>query len=262
MLTVRRTIGTAVIAAVSAMAAIAPAAQAHPRSDPIAVTACAPSGCTESTTVTVPGGGAGETTTDNIPASSTQGSINLQPAGPSDQQVFDGLVSTLLDNNPGLISPKLNQRSKRILTCVFLSYLPFTGDYADKTDAVVLGHIYQALVLDACLQLALSFPPTPAAVDTASSAGARCPRFNAAVALQVTRSRSGYRGVISSKARRPAGRSPAVISCRRSGPGLLLTIRPRVRGQKLRRVVDAKLGIAYANPGKKPVSVHTTFKVN
>lgn len=262
MLTVRRTIGTGVIGAIAAIAAITPAAQARPQSDPIAVAACAGDGCTESTTVTVPGGGAGETTTDNIPASSTRGSINLQPAGPSDQQDFDGLVSTLLDNNPGLVSPKLNQRSKRILTCVFLSYLPFASDNPDDVDRVVNARLLQPLVLDACLQLALSFPPTPAAIDEASSAAARCARFDAAMTLQITRSRSGYRGVISSKAHRPAGRSPAVISCRRSGRGLLLTIRPRRRGQKLPKVVGSSLGIAYANPGKKPVTVHTTFKVN
>jgi hypothetical protein len=261
MLTVRRMIGIGVIGALAAIAAIAPAAQARPQLDPIAVTACASTGCTESTTVTVPGGGARETTTDNIPASSTQGEINLQPAGPSDQQVFDGLVNTLLDNNPGLIPTKLNQRSKRILTCVFLSYLPFISDNPDNVGRVVDAKLLQPLLLDSCLQLALSFPPTPAA-DSATSAAGGCARFDAAMTLQITRSRSGYRGVISSKAHPPTGRSPAVISCRRSGRGVLLTIRPRVRGQKLPRVVGRSLGIAYANPGKKPVTVHTTFKVN
>jgi hypothetical protein len=262
MLTVRRPIGVSVVAAAAVLAATAPAAQAAPRQDPTAVTACASTGCTESTTLSVPPGGAGETTTDSIPANSTQGSINLQPVGPSDQQAFDGLVNTLLDNNPGLISPKLNQRSKRILTCVFLSYLPFTSEYPDATSVVVTGTLLQVPLLNACLQLALSFPPTPAAADSAGSASARCARFDAAITLQITRSRSGYRGVIASKARRPTGRSPAVISCRRSGRGLLLTIRPRVRGQKLPKVVGPRLGIAYANPGKQPVSVHTTFKVN
>ncbi len=262
MLTTRHSIGIGVITAVAALVAVAPAAQAGPRSDPIAVAACASTGCTESTTLNVPAGGTGETVTDQIPASSTQGSINLQPAGPSDQQAFDDLVNSLLENNPGLIPTRLNQRSKRILTCVFVSYLPFTSNYPDATDVVVRGHIYQALVLNACLQLALSFPPTPAAVDSASSASARCAQFDAATTIQITRSRSGYRGVISGKAHRPAGRPPATITCRRSGRGLLLTIRPRVRGQKLRQVVGPMLGVAYANRTKKPVSVHTTFKVN
>jgi hypothetical protein len=250
MLTARCSLGICIVATVAAMGAIAPAAQA-----------CAKNGCTESTHLTVPAGGAGETLTDQIPASSTQGSINLQPAGLSDQQAFDGLVDTLLTDNPGLIPPKLNQRSKRILSCVFLSYLPFTSDYPDKAP-VATGSILQAFVLDACLQLALSFPPAPAAVDSASTAAAACARFDAAVTLQITRTRSGYRGVMSGKARRPSGRPPAVISCRRSGRGLLLTIRPRGRGRKLRQVIGAKLGIAYSNRTKKPVSVHTTFKVN
>jgi len=262
MLTARRSIGVGVITAVAAMAAIAPARQAGPRSDPIAVTACASTGCTESTQLTVPAGGSGETLTDQIPASSTQGSINLQPTTSNDQQDFDSLVSTLLENNPGLIPTKLNQRSKRILTCVFVSYLPFLSNDPNLTTVAVRGHIYQALVLNACLQLALSFPPTPAAVGSASSTSAQCARFDAATTIQITNSRSGYRGVINSKAHPPSGRSPATISCRRSGRGLLLTIRPRVRGQKLRQVIGPMLGVAYMNPTNKPVSVHTTLKVN
>jgi hypothetical protein len=261
MLTARRASGIGAITALIALAAIAPVAQGRPRPGPIAVTACASDGCTESTHLTVPAGGAGETLTDQIPASSTQGSINLQPEDRSDQQVFDGLVDTLVTDNPGLIPPKLNQRSKRILTCVFLSYLPFTGDYPDKTLAAT-GSILQAFVLDACLQLALSFPPTAAALERSSTAAAACARFDAAVTLKITRTRSGYRGVTSGKARRPPDRPPAVISCRRSGRGLLLTIRPRVRGRKLRQVVGTKLGVAYTNRTKKPVSVHTTFKLN
>jgi hypothetical protein len=232
MLTARR-IGIGFITAVAAMAAIAPATQAGRQRDPIAVTACAGTGCTESTTLTVPGDGAGQTMTDQIPSNSTQGSINLLPEGPSDQQVFDGLVSTLVEDNPGLIPTRLNQRSKRILTCVFVSYLPFTSDYPDRVDVAVRGALLQPAILNACLQLALSFPSPPAAAASASSASAKCPRFEAAVTLQITRSRSGYRGVIIGKAHRPSGRPPATISCRRSGQGLLLTIRPRARGQTL-----------------------------
>jgi hypothetical protein len=261
MLTSRR-IGIGFVTTVVAIAAIAPAAQSGRRPDPIAVTACAPAGCTESTTLSVPGGGQAETSTDQIPASSTRGSINLQPEGPSDQVVFDNLVSTLTEDNPGLIPPKLNQRSKRILTCVFVSYLPFTSDYPDDGGVAARGRFLQPLVLNACLELALSFPSAPAAADRASSASAKCPRFEAAVTLQITRSRTGYRAVISSKAHRTSGLTPAVISCRRSGRGLLLGIRPRARGRKLPQVIGPTLGIAYRNRTTRPLTVHTTFKVN
>ena len=200
--------------------------------------------------------------TDNIPPSSTQGSINLQPEGSSDQQAFDGLVGALMEDNPGLIPTRLNQRSKRILTCVFISYGPFVSDYPDSVGTAVVGQLLQPLILNACLQLALSFPSPPAAADSASSASAKCPRFEAAVTLQITRSRSGYRVVVNSKAHRPSGPPPATISCRRSGRGLLLSVRPRARGRKLPQVIGPTLGIAYRNPTNKPLTVHTTFKVN
>jgi len=262
MLTLRRTIGFGVIATVVGMAALAPAAQTHRASDPTAVAACAGLGCVESTTVTVPGPGEAETLTDKIPSDSTQGSINLQPAGPSDQQVFDGLVDDLLANNPGLIPPKLNRRSQRILTCVYVSYAGhIPSDYPDQVGSKVFAQLLQPLLLNACLDLALSFPNPPAAADTASAASGPCAQFGAAVTLQITRSRSGYKGVISSKASRPSRRQPATITCRRSGRGLVLTVRPRVRGQKLPQVVGPMLSVAYRNPTNKPVTVHTTFKV-
>lgn len=261
MLTAGRLFRVAVITAVAAMVSISSAADAGRKSNPIAVMACAPTGCTESTTLSVPAKGLGETMTDQIPASATQGSINLQPTSSTDQQDFDMLVSTLTEDNPGLIPTKLNQRSKRILTCVFVSYLPFTTNYPDKYLAVT-GQIFQAMVLNACLQLALSFPSPPAAADGAGAASVGCARFDAAVTIQLTHSRSGYRGVMNSKAHRPSQRPAATISCRRSGRGLLLTIQPRVRGQKLRQVVGPNLGVAYTNPTNKSVTVRTTLKVN
>ncbi len=242
------------------MAVAAPAAVARPASDPVAVTACAGEGCTETSNLTVPAGGQGETMTDQIPANATRGSINLQPEPSDDQKAFDGLVDTLLTDNTGLIPAKLNQRSKRILTCVYLSYLPFTGDYPD-TFRLLNGTTYQALVLDACLQLALSFPTPPAAADAARSGSGPCARFGAAVTLKVTRTRSGFSGVIN-RAGRPSGRHSATISCRRSGRGLSISIRPRVRGQKLRKAIGSNLGVAFVNPTKSSVGVRTTFKVN
>jgi hypothetical protein len=244
------------------MAAATPAVVARPASNPVAVTACAGDGCTETSNLTVPAGGQGETMTDQIPAGATQGSINLQPEDndPTGQKAFDGVVDTLLTDNPGLIPAKLNQRSKRILTCVYLSYLPFTGEYPD-TFRLLNGTTYQALVLDACLQLALSFPNPSAAADATRSGSGPCARFGAAVTLQVTRTRSGYSGVIN-RAGRPSGRHSATVSCRRSGRGLSISIRPRVRGQKLRKAVGSNLGVAFVNPTKSPVGVRTTFKVN
>jgi hypothetical protein len=263
MLTARRAFGIGAMIAFATLAAIAPAGYARPRSGPVARAACDGLDCVEQTTLTVPGPGTAETLANKIPSNATQGSINLQPAGPSDQQVFDSLVADLVANNPGLIPPKLNQRSKRILTCVFVSYSLFKipDDYPDKTGAVVGVQLLQPLLLNACLQLALSFPNPPAAADVARSASGPCARFGAAVTLQITRSRSGYRGVISSKARPPAPRQPATVTCRRSGRGLVLTVRPRVRGQKLAKVIGPVLSIGYMNPTHNAVTVHSTFKV-
>jgi hypothetical protein len=260
MVAARRSIGIVAIATVATIAANCADVQAGPRSDPLAVAACAPIGCTESTTLTLPAGGEGQAVTDAIPANATQGSINQQPTASTDQQDFDKLVNTLVSDNPNLIPPRLNQRSKRILTCVFVSYGPLAFNYGDENFPVALAHIFQALALNACLKLVLSFPS--GASDGARSASARCGRFDAAVAIQITHSRSGYSGVINGRTHRPSGRPPATISCRRSGRGVLLTIRPRVRGQRLRAVVGPMLSIGYRNPTNKPVSVATTFKVN
>jgi hypothetical protein len=248
MLTARRLFGIGVVVAAGAMAAAPPAALAFP-----------PEGGTETSKVTVGPGGEGETMTDTLPANATQGSINLQPEAGDDQKEFDGLVSTLVSD--GRVPGKLTQRSKRILTCVYVSYAAFVHDYPVE-NAVATGSIYQALVLDACLQLALSFPNTPAAADAARSAAGPCARFSAAVTMQVTRTRSGYRGVINTKARPPSGRQAANISCRRSGNGLLISVKPRVRGQTLRKAIGPNLGVAFVNPTKSPVGVRTTFTAN
>jgi hypothetical protein len=250
MLTSGRSLRIGVLVAVAATAASAPAA-----------VACNSTGCTETSQLTVPAGGSGETLTDRIPPGATKGSITIKPTDPGDQQVFDSLVDSLLENNPGLIPVKLNRRSQRILSCVYVSYLPFLSNFPDSAP-LASASIAQAMFLDACLQLALSFPPMPPAARSARSAKAACARFDAAVTLQVTHRRSGYSGTMIGKARRPSGRSPAVISCRRSGGGLRIDIRPRRRGQKLRKVIGPKLGVAFRNPTNKPVTVRTALTVN
>jgi hypothetical protein len=249
MLRVRRSfaIGLVVIGATSTLAAL-----------PTPAIAFGSHGGTEVSTGTAPADGTLLTHTDEIPADATQASFGVQPTPGTDPHAFDEITTVLVEDFPWLA--KTSKRSQAVLACAMLSYLPIVNKPMDQP--ITFSDVQlQVMVLNVCLRMALSIPSAPAARDRARSAATACGRLNPKVTLRLTHARGRYRGVVSS-AIRAASRPRLTVSCRRSGKGLVLTIRPRKRGQALRKAAGPTLAIGYRNPSRKPVGIRTTFKVN
>ncbi len=217
-------------------------------------------GGTETSTGTAPAEGALVTHTDDIPANATQGSLDAQPLPGTDPTAFDDVTAALVQTFPNLA--KNSKHSQAVLACVLLSYLPYTSGPRDEP--ITYSNVNLQLVfLNVCLRMALSIPNTPgtAARDRAHAAAGACGRLAKAVPILITRTRSGYTAVVNGKLR-PASRPGLAVSCRRSGKGFLLSVRPKKRGQTLRQAGSPTLAIAYSNRTTKPVGIRTTFKAN
>lgn len=113
---------------------------------------------------------------------------------------------------------------------MLLSFLPIRNSPPDQPytyDDVER----QVMLLQLCLQMAQA---VPAARDELRTATTACGRFDAGATVKVTHSSSGYRGTVTSKIHK-ASKPKLVVSCRRSGSGLLFKARPRKRGQTFAR---------------------------
>jgi hypothetical protein len=217
-----------------------------------------PNGGSETSTGTAPANGSLITATDTIPPRATQGSFAIQPLPGTDAGAFDDVTSVLVEDFPWLA--KQSRRSQAVLACVLMSYLPLAFTPPD--------HVYtfsdlelQAAMLNVCLRMALAIPKLPAAPAHALAAASACGRIDAAVGVKLTHSAAGYRVAVSGTIRKVT-RPRLTVTCRRRGKGVLLTVRPRKRGQSLRSAAGPKLAIAYANATSKPVGIRTTFTAN
>jgi hypothetical protein len=247
MRTVRRTLAVGLITTGSTVVmALTPSSlQAFPAN-----------GGSETSNGSAPAGGAELTHTDQLPSNATQGSIAVQPLSGDDLNSFNEMIGAVVDTFPN--TAKLSKKGQATLGCVLMSYLNIANQPQD--------HIFtfndlnlQAAMLDVCLQLARSLPGP--ARDQAGAARAACGRIDAAVTVRVTHSRSGYHVTTVG----PSGRisRPGLnVSCRRSGEGLLISVKPRNRRQTLPQAGAPELGIAYNNPSKKTVRLRTTFTAN
>ena len=203
--------------------------------------------------LTVPPGGNAMATSPTLPADVKQGTITVKPDD-GDADLFNRLTG-ILSGTP--------TKGLRALTCVLIAFqivdregegsLPVSFDEDDST--------LQLLFLNACLKLALSLPSTQAAPRAATAATGPCARMRTAVGMKVTRSGGRYRAHVEGTPHKPTGRSALIVSCRRVGNGMKVTMRPRSRRRTLRSVAGSKIGIALASPADatKSVRVHTTF---
>jgi hypothetical protein len=254
--------------AVAAVALVLPAAPAQGvrRPDPIARAACGRFGCTESENTTFPGPSEGAVATDALPAAATQGTIKVGPTTNVNQEpTFDDMVEGFATSYPKI--GKLNKTFQQIITCAYISAAA-VGVSTDEHDGTRFFRISQelpdvyALVLRICLETYV-FPTLKARDATAASSSSRCLRVDTALAVKITRTRAGYTAVANATAHKASSaHTPVAISCKRSGSGVQLTVRPRARGQTLRQAVGPTLGMDYINPSHKTVPVHTTFVVN
>jgi hypothetical protein len=236
------TVGSAVL-----MATIPSSAPAFPKN-----------GGSEVSNGTAPPGGALITHTDPVPANATQGSVGLQPLPGADPHAFDEITATLVENFPSLKS--VSKRNQARLACVLLSYVPLTNK--PKDEPITFEDVsYQVALLNVCLRMAQSIPAPPAAIAQARAATAACGREDVAVTLHITHSPSGYVATVISKIG-TVSRPSLSVSCGRQGKGLLVGVKPRVRGRTLRQAGGPGLAIAYQNSSTKAVGIRTTFRAN
>jgi hypothetical protein len=219
-------------------------------------------GGTETSNLTVPGPGNGETMTDQLPTAATEAKIEVQSTNTDlGGSGFDKLVDVVVDANPRF--GNVNRTAQRIIACAFISALVNNGVESDQgytfTEA---DPVFETLTLNVCLRIALALSGLHAA-DVAAAGSSRCSMAVHAVAVRITKTRAGYAGNVNGRSHKTTLRhAPAVVSCRRTRRGFELTIRPRTRGKTLRQAVGPMLGMAYLNPTSHPLHVRTSFIVN
>jgi hypothetical protein len=253
-----------VAVAVTALLVIAPAA-GRLRPGPNATIACAnppgaPPGqlCSEKGSINVPGNSFASQSTDTVPGQASQAKIFVVPSVDT-VAGFNSVWTMVVAGNPSLGNVKSTFVQKLIVCDLIAATLTnIEAEKAYTSTENVSEHQFTdsyAATLYVCLAIAFSQPPPGGA--PAHAAAALC---QAAVAapIQIARSGSGYlvsANGTTSKAKRP----PVVVSCGRQGRGIVLTLKPRRRGKKLRQLIGPHLSIGFANRGTSSVHLATTY---
>jgi hypothetical protein len=239
-------------------------AQGRRGSGPLAGIACkriAPGVCEESGDVTSPPGGAASQTTDTVPSLTNAVSTIMEPFSTDELADFDNLWEEVADGYPkfGGIT---NVTVRRVITCAFISRAVgnIYGAFSNGTMVTrsVKADNANAAVLAMCIQAAVTGQQTEGVARDSASAS-RC--STAVVSFPVQISRSGSRYTISANTTvSRAVRAPLAVSCQTKGKGLVIKLRTRKRGRRLRSVVGPRFGIGYSNQSKHSVGVHATFR--
>jgi hypothetical protein len=243
---------------------LVPSAQGGRGSGPVAGIACkriAPGVCEESGDVTTPPDGSAIQTTDTVPSLSNAVSTIMQPFSTDELADFDNLWEGVAAGYPKLAGIK-NVTVRRVITCALISrdVANIYGAFTNKTmvQKQVAADNANAAVLAMCIQAAVTGQQAVGVARDAASAN-RC--STAVVSFPVQISRSGSRYTISANTTvSRAARAPLAVSCQAKGKGLVIKVRTRKRGQRLRSVVGPKFGIGYSNQTKRSVGAHVTFR--
>jgi hypothetical protein len=222
--------------------------------NPVAVAAHFP----QTAPVVVPGPGDATVTSSTLPASATQATVDVVPGPNQTVKEFDQLTAAVVENYPTL--KRLNQKSRRILTCVFMTAGTLSPNVFGAESFKLFDPAFQVLVLADCLRIVLALPTQ--ASDVATSAAASCKRLRETIPIQVTHTGSGYTSRVNATPRAAHGRPPLTVSCRRRGPGFRIAIRPRKHGRKLTQVLGSTLGIGFVNRTTSPVDLRATIAVH
>jgi hypothetical protein len=239
-------------------------AQGGRGSGPLASIACkriAPGVCEESGDVTTPPDGSAIQTTDTVPSLTNFVSTIMQPFNTDELADFDNLWDEVAVGYPKLAGIN-NVTVRRVITCALISrgLANIYGALTNKTMVrkQVAADNANAAVLAMCIQAAVTGQQAVGVARDAASAN-RC--SSAVVSFPVQISRSGSRYTISANTTvSRAPRAPLAVSCQAKGKGLVIKLRTRKRGQRLRSVVGPKFGIGYSNQTKRSVGAHVTFR--
>lgn len=205
-----------------------------------------------SVTTNVPPGGTSMITSPTLDKDVKTITIDLKPTTPniSAHEDYERFIHTLGSMTKG----------NRLLTCVFLYQSVMTFNSPEGGDLVANGvwATIAGATLIACLQLAGLIGKQQA---RSSAAAGKCGGFRPSVAATVTHDANGYTVAASGPAQKT--RKPKLkVKCKvLSGDTVRLTIKPRKKGQSLRKAAGPKLMVGLKSPADaaNTVPVQVTF---
>jgi hypothetical protein len=219
---------------------------------PSAAHAFGENGGTENAQLPMPAQGIGSAQTDQLPAKATQANVTVTPQL-TDAQFFAGLSFALGHS-------VLVDFTDRVESCVIVTKAVIKNPNYFPNYTIPNDRTLQALFLAACLETALEVSLQQEMAARDASAG--CATRTQAMSIQVGRSGSGYSAKVGPTTKRPRTRRPAyTMSCQITGRGLVLKIRPRKRGQRLRSAVGPTLQLGVVNPTSHPMRLKVSFTV-
>jgi hypothetical protein len=248
-------LGTAILVA---------SAQGERASGPMAGIACkriAPGVCEESGNVNTPPGGTAIQTTDTVPGSSTSESTYLEPFNKQDLTEFDSLWEGIADGYPNFAGIQ-NVTVRRVITCAM--FARYAGNlYGGFTKGTIVRKQVAAnnganAILAMCIQAAVTGQQASGVARTAA-ASSHCSTAVVSLPVQISRSGSRYTVTANTTVSKAHG-GPLAVSCQVKGNGIVIKLRARKRGRKLRSILGPKFGIAYSNQSSKSVGFLATFR--
>jgi hypothetical protein len=253
-----------VVSLACALVVSVPAAGAGRARGPLAGIACkriAPGVCEESGNDTLPPNSFGSQSTDTVPSQSKGESTFLEPFNAQELADFDSMWEGVADGFPKLAGVK-DVTVRRVITCALFAraagnlYGAFTS--GTMVRRVVSADNANAAVLAMCIQAAVTGQHSTGMARDAAT-GSRCSTALVSIPVQISRSGSRYIIHANSAVSRASRRVPLAVSCGVKGNGIVIKLRSRKRGQKLRSVLGPKFSIGYSNPTNKPVAFRATF---
>jgi hypothetical protein len=191
-------------------------------------------------TTVSPGGNASIASPTLDPAMKSA-TVDVGPADAGDRFFDDMQVVLSLAPTPG----------KRLLMCIGLYVDVAHGiDESVELQFPEQVHPLAVLLLSACLHMAAEIDRArqSATGSLASAAAAACQRSATQVPATFTRMGRKYRATIDGTVSRPRKPGRLKVTCRRSGAGMTLKVRPVAKGKTLRSVVGPRLRLGLYNP--------------
>jgi hypothetical protein len=239
-------------------------AQGERGSGPLAGIACkriAPGVCEESGDVNTPPGGTASQTTDTVPSSSASEATELEPFNKQELSDFDSLWEGIADGYPKFAGLQ-NVTVRRVITCAMFSR--YAGDiYGGFTTGTMVRRQVVAdnaanAILAMCIQAAVTGQQASGAARDAAASN-HCSTAVVSLPVQISRSGSRYTVTANTTVSKAHG-GPLAVFCQAKGNGIVIKLRARRSGRKLRSILGPKFGIAYSNQSKKSVGFRATFR--
>jgi hypothetical protein len=118
------------------------------------------------------------------------------------------------------------------------------------------------LWLQLCLRLAADVTAAQGTTPDAQAAKAGCSEAAERIKITFAHVHGMYKASASGVPQPPSRPSPLIVTCRRHGVGLTVSMKPRSRHATLSGLGANMIAAGFVNKTQATVGVHTTFKVN